>query len=109
MNKRAIIVALVGVNLLLAGGLILMAYEPPSAYAQGVGRGGNYVMVSGRIEESLDALYVLNLDRQVVDVVLVNKQGNQPEIVGRRPGPDLVSDLRQQRQPVPAETGRRRR
>jgi hypothetical protein len=106
MNKRAIIVALVGLNLLLLGGVILTAYELPQAYAQAVGRSGNFITVAGRIEEGLDALYVLNLDRQVLDVVLVNRQGNRPEIVGRRPGPDLVQDLRPQR---PPEDNRRRR
>jgi len=106
MNKRAIIVALVGVNLLLLGGLILMAYDLPAAQAQ-VGRGGNYVAVSGEIEEGIDALYVLDLDDQTLKVVLVNKQGNQPELVGVRPGPDVVSDLR--RPPAQEQRGRRSR
>jgi len=100
MSKRAIIVGLVGLNLLLLGGLLLMAYELPEARAQGVGRTGDYVMVSGEIQEATDAVYLLSLERQQIDVILVNKQGNRPELVGRRPGPDLVSDLRapQQRQ-----------
>lgn len=104
MNKRAIIVALTGLNLLLLGGVILTAYELPKAQAQAVGRSGNYALVAGEIEEGVDALYVLNLDRQVLDVVLLNRQGNRPEIVGRRPGPDLVSHLRQ----PPPEPERRR-
>ena len=111
MNKRAIIVSLVGLNLLLLGGLILMAYELPRAHAQGVGRGGNYVLVSGEIEESIDALYVLNLDEQSLDLILLNKQGNRPELVGRRAGPDLLSDLREprgQRRPEQPARGVRR-
>jgi hypothetical protein len=96
MNKRAIIVGLVGLNLLLLGGLILTAYELPKANAQGIGRGGQYLAVSGAIESGLDALYVLNLDRSEVSVFLMNKagQGNRPQIVDRRPGPDLISNLR---------------
>jgi len=105
MNKRAIIVGLVGLNLLLLGGLILMAYELPQAHAQGVGRGGNYVLVAGAIQESIDALYVLDLDRQVLDVILVTKEGEVPRLAGRRAGPDLVGDLRQ----LPPQENRRRR
>lgn len=106
MNKRAIVVALVGLNLLLLGGVVLAVYELPEARAQAAGRSGNYVLVAGEIEDGLDALYILNLDRQVIDVVLLNKQGNRPEVVGRRPGPDLVSDLRQ---PQQEDRPRRRR
>lgn len=104
MNKRAIIVSLAGLNLLLAGVLVMMAFELPKAHAQGIGRAGNYLLVSGEIEDGLDALYVMNLDRQILDVILLNKQGNRPEIVGRRQGPDIVSDLRQ-RPLAPAAPG----
>ncbi len=99
MNRRAIIVALAGLNLLLAGVLILMAFELPKAQAQGIGRAGNYLMVAGEIQDGLDALYIMNLDQQILDVILLNKQGNRPEIVGRRQGPDVVSDLRQRQVP----------
>jgi hypothetical protein len=109
MSKRSIIVALVGVNLLLLGGLLLTAYQLPEAKAQGVGRGGNYLMCAGQIEAGLDALYVLNLDQQAINVVLMNRQGNRPEIVGVQKGPDLVSDLRKETPRQERERPARRR
>ncbi len=108
MNKRAIIVMMVGVNLVLLGGLVLTVYELPEAKAQGVSRGGNYVLVSGQIELGIDALYVLNLDQQDLSVILINKQGKVPEIVERRPGPDIVADLRGMAGPEGAPAPRRR-
>jgi hypothetical protein len=107
MTKRAVIVGLVGLNLLLLGGLILMVYDLPQAYAQGVGRSANYAMVAGKIDEGIDAVYLLDLDRQILDVILVNKQGNVPQIAGRRPGPDVISDLRRGPVEPPPRRGRR--
>jgi len=108
MNKRAIIVGLVGLNLLLLGGVILTAYDLPQAHAQAAGRGSNYLLVAGQIDPGIDALYVLNLDERALDVILVNKQGNKPQIVDRRRGIDLVRDLAEIPRPPEERVPRRR-
>ncbi len=111
MNKRAIIVALVGLNLLLAGGLILTAYDLPKAHAQAIGRSANYIMVSGEIQQGNDAVYVMDLDKQLMTVVFVDKSPQPPpRIAGVRPGPDFITDLRQPAaQPPPDQRRPRRR
>lgn len=61
MQRSTWIAVLVSANLILLTGLLLTAYEPPAAYAQGTGLAGNYVMVAGKIQSELDALYVIDL------------------------------------------------
>jgi hypothetical protein len=93
MNKRALIVVLAGLNLLLLGGLVLSAYHLPEAKAQ-VGMGANYLAVAHEFEDGIETLCLLNLNRQELSFILINREGNKPEIVGIRRGPDFVSDLR---------------
>ncbi len=93
MNKRAMIVLLVGVNLVLLAGLILTAYDLPKAHAQGVGMSANYMMSAGQIETGLDALYIVDMTEGDLTVVLVNKQGNKPQIVSRQRSRNLQDDL----------------
>lgn len=62
MNKRAIIVGLVGVNLFLLASLILMSYDPPATLAQGRGgRAGDFLMATVEIHEDYDALAIINV------------------------------------------------
>ena len=62
MNKKSIIVGLVGLNLLLLAGLILASYDPPAANAQvRGGRAGDFLMATIQIHEDYDAVAIINV------------------------------------------------
>ncbi len=74
LSKRGIIVALVGLNLALAAGLILCSYSPPAAYAQGMGRPGDYLMATVQIRSDIDALVVIHAPRAAMHVFRPQEQ-----------------------------------
>ena len=58
--KRALIKGLVGINLALLMVLASLSYDPPTAYAQRAGRGGNYVAVTAiRFSLPKDIIYTV--------------------------------------------------
>ncbi len=61
ITKRAVIVALVGLNLFLLAAMILSGYSLPSAYAQRAGASGNYIAATCRADDDFDVLYLLDL------------------------------------------------
>lgn len=62
LTKRAVIVGLVGVNLLLLTALLAGSYPPPAAYAQSGARAGDFVCVTAKAAgQSYDVLYVLDV------------------------------------------------
>ena len=61
MTKRALVVFLVGVNLLLLACLILTAYSPPAAEAQAVSRRGEFILIAAEAEVTNDTIYLLDL------------------------------------------------
>jgi hypothetical protein len=61
MSKTTAIAGLICVNLLLLTALCLAGYSLPTASAQGTGLSGNYILVSGEIQDKYDALYLLDL------------------------------------------------
>jgi len=81
MSKRALIVLLAGVNLLLLTVLILAGYGVPAAYAQPAPLGQNYVMVAGEINDGVDALYVLDLTQRRMFVFVPNRDQNNRRVV----------------------------
>lgn len=93
MNKRALIVLLIGVNLVLLASLILLSWEPPAAYAQAAPLGQNYAVVAGEIHSGVDALYILDLSRRRMHVFIPNRDMNTRQLlyVGHR---DLQRDFR---------------
>ena len=58
--KKAMIVALVCLNVALLGALVFVAEVPP-AHAQATFGGTNYLMVTAKIDKNTDALYVVDL------------------------------------------------
>ncbi len=66
MNKSTLIALLVCINLVLLTGLILATYSAPAALAQGTGLAGNYILVSGEIQNPYDALYLLDLKTRML-------------------------------------------
>lgn len=73
MSKRAIIVLLVGANLLLLSVLILQTWRLPAAHAQAMPLGHNYVMVAGEVRDSVDALYIVDMARRRLHVFVPNR------------------------------------
>lgn len=91
MSKRAILTLLVGLNLALAAALILMTGQPRVAYAQAAPLASNYLMVSGVIQQSHDALYVIDLGNRELHCFEVDRTSRRITHRGRR---DLVRDFR---------------
>ncbi|HVP11880.1 MAG TPA: hypothetical protein VMV94_11930 [Phycisphaerae bacterium] len=93
MTKRALIVLLVGVNLVLLATLVLASWPLPAAYAQPAPLGQNYVMVSGQINDQSDALYVVDVPQRRLHVFIPNRDINNRRVfyVGFR---DLQRDFR---------------
>jgi len=61
MTKTTLLALLICVNLVLLTALCLSAYSLPTAVAQGAGLAGNYMVVTGEIQDQYDALYVVDL------------------------------------------------
>jgi hypothetical protein len=71
ISKQALIVALVGLNLLLLAGVILTAYSPPAAMAQtppasAVLGNQEYLLLSCLAEPGNDVIYVLDVPNQLL-------------------------------------------
>jgi len=61
MTRRVLITLLLGVNLVLLLALVLTAYSPPQAIAQGIARSSEYIMVAATAEVANDAIYLIDL------------------------------------------------
>jgi hypothetical protein len=77
MRRSTWIALLVSANLFLLTGLLLTAYTPPAAYAQGTGLAGNYLMVAGEIQDQLDALYVIDLRARTLHAFYYDKSNKK--------------------------------
>lgn len=93
MTKRALIVLLIGLNLVLLATLILAAWRPPAANAQPAPLGQNYLMVAGEINDGVDGLYMVDLSQRRLHVFVPNRDINNRRIfhMGFR---DLQRDFR---------------
>lgn len=93
MSKRAYVVLLLGLNLLLLATLILTSWRLPAAYAQPVPLGQNYLMVAAEIRDGVDALYVIDLPQRRMHVFMPSRDQNDRRLfhVGFR---DLQRDFR---------------
>jgi hypothetical protein len=91
MNKTAWLTLLVCVNVLLLTGIVLFGFAPRTALAQGTGLAGNYMIVTGEIQDQFDALYVLDLHERTLHAFYFQKGSNNLEYAGYR---DLERDFR---------------
>ncbi len=66
MSKRTWIGLLACANLALLVGIVLATTSPKTAMAQGTGLSGNYLAVTGEIQDQYDALYLLDLKNFVL-------------------------------------------
>ena len=93
MSKRALIVLLLGLNLLILATLILSSWSLPAAYGQAVPLGQNYLMVAAEIRDGVDALYIIDLPQRRLHVFVPSRDQNDRRLfhVGFR---DLQRDFR---------------
>ncbi len=92
--KKATIVALACVNVVLLAALVLGAMQTP-AYGQVVGGGRNYMMITGHISDDYDALYVIDLARR--RMIGLKFDRTDKELVGIR-GRELREDFNRREQ-----------
>jgi hypothetical protein len=95
MTKRAVVILLVAVNLVLFSVLVLSSYTPPQAFAQGLARGGEFMLISARAEQSNDAVYLLDLRTRQLHVFRTNfpRAGGEITRVTLRHSRDLIRDF----------------
>ncbi|MFO0973721.1 MAG: hypothetical protein U1A27_09825 [Phycisphaerae bacterium] len=91
MSKRGLIVLLVGLNMVLATTLVLISGGLPAAYAQAAPLAANYLMVSGVIQQSHDALYIIDLANRDLHVFEVDRTTRR---LFHRDVRDLLQDFR---------------
>lgn len=91
MNKRTLIVTLVGLNLALLGALILGSYSLPAAYAQRAGVASNFVAITARANTDYDALYMVDLGQRRLHCFVPNRDhSGNVQYIGSR---DLKQDF----------------
>lgn len=88
--KKAILVALVCINVGLVLALVFGA-NTPQAKAQGFGAGGNYIAATGQYGEGQEILYVVDLDAGRMIAWHYNQTGKRLSVVGTR---ELKRDFR---------------
>jgi len=91
MSKNSIIVVLVGANLFLLASIIFSVSSPPAAMAQRVGGAGNYLIVTGEIQDGYDALYLFDLPQRRLHALTVSKGTPKIQL---QDSPDLSADFR---------------
>jgi hypothetical protein len=80
MSKRATIVLLVGINLVLLATLIIGNYQLPAAYGQAAPLAQNYLMVAGEVRDGQDVLYVIDLASRRLHAFITNRTQNDRRI-----------------------------
>ena len=88
--KRALIVALAGLNLLLLAAIVFSTTSPPAAYGQARGRPGDFLMTTVQIRENVDALAVVNAPANRLFLFVPDVAGRLTLVDGR----NLISDFR---------------
>ena len=104
MTKHVMIVVLVGINLFLLAGVILVTYSPPAALAQDVAveagvEGNNYILVSAEVELNNDMIYVFDVQNEFLHMFRTNfpRLGDdQPVLIRHIFTRDVSRDFRQQ-------------
>lgn len=94
MHRNSWFALLVCVNLVLLTGIILATSAPRTAYAQGAGLAGDYLVVSGEIQDQFDALYLLDLRERTLHTFYFVKGTRNMEYGGFRV---LEADFRHNR------------
>lgn len=91
MVKRTVLAALICANVLLAAALVLPRVTPAPALAQAAGTSGNYLMVSGEIQDNYDATYLIDLKELRLYALYYDRGTRRMELGGMR---NLERDFR---------------
>lgn len=96
MSRQALIIVLVGANLLLLACLILSSYSPPEAKAQPVSLRGEFILISAQATKTNDTIYLLDLARRQMHAFRaeVPRMAEQVMMVRWYASRDLVRDFR---------------
>jgi hypothetical protein len=92
MHRSSWLVLLVGVNLVLLAVLVLSLYHPPAAYGQAMGFSGNYILVSGQVDQGHDAVYLFDLQHRMLHVFQSTR--GRPVAIRHADSRDLTRDFR---------------
>lgn len=85
MSRNHWLAVLVCANLVLATALFLFAAPPPpAALAQGTGLAGNYLIVTGEIQDAFDAIYLLDMRARALHAFYFRRGTNELKWAGYR-------------------------
>jgi len=105
MTKHVLIVVLVGINLFLLAGVILVTYTPQAALAQdvtteGIAVGGeDFILIAGEVELNNDMIYIVDVQNDLLHMFRTNfpRLGDdQPVLVRHVFTRDLSRDFRRE-------------
>lgn len=91
MVKKTVLAALLCVNVWIGAALILPRLAPAAALAQAAGTSGNYLMVSGEIQDNYDAAYLIDLKELRLYALYYDRGTRRMELGGMR---NLERDFR---------------
>jgi len=94
MKRTTWLSVLICVNLVLLTGILLVAHSPKPAMAQGTGLSGNYLVVTGEIQDEFDALYLLDMAERTLHTFYYRKGTSELQYAGYR---TLEQDFRHNR------------
>jgi hypothetical protein len=94
VSKNTWLSLLACLNLVLLTGIVLCAYSPPSAYAQGTSLAGDFMVVAGEIQDQHDALYIIDVRNRLLHVLYFDRGTKSLRYAASR---DLERDFRHNR------------
>lgn len=94
MSKNTWLALLVTLNLVLVAGLVLTATSPKAALAQGTGLAGDYLVVAGEVQDSHDAVYMIDMRSRILHVLYYDRGTKRLKYGQAR---DLERDFRNNR------------
>lgn len=77
MQRSRLIGGLVGLNLALLFCLVGYAVAPRTAVAQDTSLAGNYMMVTGEVQEGFEALYMIDMKSRTLHAFVYDRTGRQ--------------------------------
>ncbi len=92
--RDVLLVALVGVNALLAIALVLISRSPNQALAQAAGASSKYCAVAGEVQDQFDGLYLIDMDARLLHAFAFDRTRRMLQHVEYR---DLEADFRNNR------------
>ncbi len=94
MSKSTCLALLVCINLIMLTAIVLFSHSPPTAMAQGTSLAGDYVAVTGEIQDQHDALYLIDVRNRMLHVLYFDRGQKSLRWAASR---DLENDFRHNR------------